>query len=72
MPIYEYKCQCCDFVHEILLKNMQIYEQKCPRCQAEMKKIISMNSFRLKGNGWYMTDFKDNPKNKAKTTKSSS
>jgi len=31
----------------------------CPSCnKAELRKLISASGFRLKGGGWYETDFK--------------
>ncbi len=39
----------------------------CPECgEAALRKLISAPNFRLKGSGWYETDFKkDNQKNLA-------
>ena len=35
----------------------------CPTCeQPELKKLVSRVAFRLKGSGWYETDFKTNGK----------
>lgn len=69
MPIYEYKCEQCDHQLEILQKISAEPVKTCPDCgQAGLRKLISAVAFRLKGGGWYETDFKDKPpKQPAKT-----
>jgi len=59
MPIYEYQCQACGHEHEALQKLGAEPLTHCPACNkpALMKKI-SAAGFRLKGGGWYETDFK--------------
>ncbi len=69
MPIYEYACKNCDHTLDALQKmdeNPLVY---CPSCgEAELKKLISAPRFRLKGQGWYETDFKkDNQRNLLKS-----
>lgn len=62
MPIYEYKCEQCDHQLEILQKISAEPVKTCPDCgQAGLRKLISAVAFRLKGGGWYETDFKDKP-----------
>ena len=56
MPIYEYKCQQCGQVSEVFQKFSDEPLSDCP-CGGEMKKLISLNSFHLKGSGWYVTDY---------------
>jgi len=67
MPIYEYQCQACGHEYEALQKMSAEPLVICPVCtQPELKKKISAAGFRLKGNGWYETDFKSgNKKNVA-------
>jgi putative FmdB family regulatory protein len=59
MPIYEYECQSCG--HD-LEKLQRINDQPltdCPDCgEAELRRLVSAAAFRLKGAGWYETDFK--------------
>ncbi len=63
MPIYEYQCQACGNEHEALQKMSDKPLIICPACgEAELKKKISAAGFRLKGSGWYETDFKGSPK----------
>ncbi len=67
MPIYEYQCQACGNEHEALQKMSAEPLVTCPDCnEPELKKKISAVGFRLKGSGWYETDFKSgNKKNVA-------
>ena len=69
MPIYEYRCQSCDHDLEVMQKLSDPELSDCPTCgKPELKKLISAVGFRLKGSGWYETDFKKggNQKNVAK------
>ncbi|MBF6647589.1 FmdB family zinc ribbon protein [Methylobacter sp. BlB1] len=74
MPIYEYQCQACGHEHEALQKLSDAPLINCPACsQPELMKKISAAGFRLKGGGWYETDFKSgNKKNVAGESGSSS
>jgi putative FmdB family regulatory protein len=59
MPFYEYVCTSCGAATEILQKLSDPPETRCPECHAEtLSKQISAAGFRLKGAGWYETDFK--------------
>lgn len=59
MPIYEYQCQKCEHVLEALQKISEDPLRFCPECGAEeLKRLLSAPRFRLKGSGWYETDFK--------------
>jgi putative FmdB family regulatory protein len=63
MPIYEYQCQACGNEHEALQKISAEPLVTCPVCnKPELKKKISAAGFRLKGSGWYETDFKSGNK----------
>jgi putative FmdB family regulatory protein len=60
MPIYEYECQSCGHVLDALQKISDDPLTHCPSCgEAGLKKLLSAPRFRLKGSGWYETDFKD-------------
>lgn len=67
MPIYEYQCTACGHDHEALQKVSDALLVECPACGASaLKKKVSAAAFRLKGGGWYETDFKSgNKKNLA-------
>lgn len=63
MPIYEYRCQACGHELEKLQKLSDAPLVDCPACgQPTLSKLISAAGFRLKGGGWYETDFKKDGK----------
>jgi putative FmdB family regulatory protein len=65
MPIYEYQCQDCGEELEVLQKISDPALRDCPACdKPALKKKISAAAFRLKGGGWYETDFKTGDKKK--------
>jgi putative FmdB family regulatory protein len=65
MPIYEYACAKCSHTLDALQKLSDIPLVECPECgQPALRRLISAPRFRLKGAGWYETDFKkDNQRN---------
>ncbi len=67
MPIYEYRCKKCGHEVDVLQKLGEPPLQICPACNEEaLQRMISAPRFRLKGAGWYETDFKkDNRRNLA-------
>jgi putative FmdB family regulatory protein len=59
MPFYEYQCSACGHHHEELQKITDGPLRKCPACgRSTLKRLMSAPAFRLKGGGWYETDFK--------------
>lgn len=63
MPIYEYRCGDCKHEMEAIQKMADAALVDCPNCeQPALKKLISAAAFRLKGGGWYETDFKSGGK----------
>src|ERR1700694_2151424 len=59
MPFYEYECESCKFYKEVMQKVSEAPLKKCPSCgKNALKKLVSAPVFRLKGAGWYETDFK--------------
>ena len=71
MPIYEYQCEKCNHLFDALQKMDAPPLTDCPECgEATLKKLLSAPNFRLKGGGWYETDFKkDNQRNLADADK---
>ncbi len=60
MPFYEYQCAACGHHHEELQKVTDPALRKCPACRRQsLKRLVSAPVFRLKGGGWYETDFKN-------------
>ena len=65
MPFYEYECDNCKFYTELLQKISDPPLKKCPSCgKNQMRKLVSAPVFRLKGGGWYETDFKTDKEGK--------
>jgi putative FmdB family regulatory protein len=65
MPFYEYECSHCRYYLEVMQKIGDARLAKCPSCgRNTLKKLISAPVFRLKGSGWYETDFKSDKENK--------
>jgi putative FmdB family regulatory protein len=65
MPIYEYECAACAHQLESLQKISDAPLIDCPQCgKPSLRKLISAAGFRLKGGGWYETDFKSGNKKK--------
>src|SRR5271156_2482082 len=69
MPFYEYQCKNCGHDLEAMQKITEPPLKKCPHCgKSQLQRLMSAPVFRLKGGGWYETDFKgdkDNQRNLA-------
>ncbi len=65
MPIYEYRCDSCGHELDALQKLSDERLKDCPACEAAaLRRLVSAPSFRLKGAGWYETDFKSDKETK--------
>lgn len=65
MPFYEYQCSSCGHTLEAMQKITEAPLKKCPHCgKAQLQKLMSAPVFRLKGGGWYETDFKSDQDSK--------
>jgi putative FmdB family regulatory protein len=65
MPFYEYQCSSCGHSLEAMQKISDPPLKKCPHCgKPQLQKLMSAPVFRLKGGGWYETDFKSDQDNK--------
>ena len=65
MPIYEYRCAACGHELDALQKLSDGPLKKCPECgKSKLQRLMSAPSFRLKGAGWYETDFKNDSEKK--------
>jgi putative FmdB family regulatory protein len=63
MPIYEYACTNCEHAFDELQKISEAALVHCPKCgEPSLRKLLSAPKFRLKGRGWYETDFKTGDK----------
>ena len=66
MPIYQYQCEQCGHEMEALQKMSDPKLTDCPQCgAASLKKKVTAAAFKLKGTGWYETDFKNSGKKPA-------
>ena len=57
MPIYEYECIKCGKTSEAIQKFSDPPLSECNHCHGELRKLVSMSTFHLKGSGWYTTDY---------------
>jgi putative FmdB family regulatory protein len=65
MPFYEYQCQRCGHHLEAMQKLSDAPLKKCPACgKPTLTRLMSAPVFRLKGGGWYETDFKSDGEGK--------
>ena len=65
MPIYEYQCQSCGHQFDVIQKVSDEKLTICPKCkEKKLKKLVTSAGFKLKGTGWYETDFKNKKKEK--------
>ena len=63
MPIYEYECSNCHHGFEMIQKVNDEPVTICPQCYKDTAvRLVSSAGFRLKGTGWYETDYKKSPK----------
>jgi putative FmdB family regulatory protein len=65
MPIYEYRCDACGHRLDVLQKISDDPLKQCPECrEVALRRLVSAPAFRLKGGGWYETDFKSDKERK--------
>jgi putative FmdB family regulatory protein len=68
MPMYEYQCDNCGKIEEIIQKFSEKPLTKCRHCSGKLHKLISHSAFHLKGTGWYVTDYAGKaPKDKSES-----
>jgi putative FmdB family regulatory protein len=67
MPIYEYQCEKCKKTEERLRKLSDESLVECIDCNQPMVKILGVTEFRLRGKGWYETDFKQSDRRRMST-----
>lgn len=57
MPMYEYKCQKCGHVFELIQRFSDAPLTVHESCGGDLEKVVSAPAFHLKGSGWYATDY---------------
>lgn len=62
MPIYEYRCEKCDKVFEVMQKITAEPLSTCIDCGSKLEKLVSSSAFHFKGTGWYVSDYKSKQK----------
>lgn len=67
MPIYEYRCNNCG-TFEVTQRITEDPLKKCPTCNGDVNRMISLTSFVLKGSGWYVTDYGRKGKSEASSS----
>jgi putative FmdB family regulatory protein len=61
MPIYRYICEKCGSQMEVMQKVSDAPLKRCKKCRGKLGKVVSRTSFKLKGSGWYATDYSSKP-----------
>ena len=64
MPLYDFRCEECDYIEELLTPSAGSSEiaLTCPECEKEtMKRKVGLSSFQLKGGGWYKDGYTKKP-----------
>jgi putative FmdB family regulatory protein len=72
MPIYEYQCNKCGNVFEVLQKFSDAPVKKHEKCGGKVERLISRSGFQLKGGGWYATDYAHSSKGEKPSAKEDS
>lgn len=57
MPLYEYKCDACGGVFEVLQKFSDEPLKTHDGCGGTVQRLLSPPAFQFKGTGWYVTDY---------------
>jgi len=57
MPIYEYQCEGCGDVFEIIQKFSDEPLKVHEKCGAPVHRLVSASALQFKGSGWYITDY---------------
>ena len=68
MPLYEYQCEKCGKIVEIIQKFSDPPLSECEKCGGELERLLSAPAFQFKGSGWYVTDY--GPKKNGKNSES--
>ena len=57
MPIYEYKCESCGEVFEVMQKFSDTPLSVHENCGGKVERLLSSPALQFKGSGWYVTDY---------------
>jgi len=67
MPLHEYECLKCGERSEILQKLNDPPYTHCPKCDGDVKKLLSSPAIQFKGSGFYKTDYAPKSESKSET-----
>ena len=56
MPIYAYKCKNCEYQFDVRQRFSDDPLTGCPRCEGQVRRVISPVGVVFKGSGFYVTD----------------
>jgi putative FmdB family regulatory protein len=71
MPLYEYACEVCGEVTEVLQRLADAPPSACPKCGGALRKMASAPALQFKGTGWYVTDYAGRGKKKQEALEAS-
>ncbi|MBI1895741.1 MAG: zinc ribbon domain-containing protein [Acidobacteria bacterium] len=57
MPLYEYQCDSCGQVFEIIQRFSDAPLSKHDGCGGRVERLLSAPALQFKGTGWYVTDY---------------
>ena len=57
MPLYEYQCDNCNEIFEVMQKFSDQALETHKKCGGTVRRLISAPAFHFKGSGWYVTDY---------------
>lgn len=60
MPLYEYQCEQCGEVFEVMQKFADAPLKTHERCGGPVHRLLSAPALQFKGSGWYITDYAKN------------
>ena len=71
MPIYEYKCDKCSAVFEVMQRFSDQPLATHEGCGGAVERLISTSALQFKGSGWYVNDYGKKGVSNGETKKSS-
>ncbi len=57
MPLYEFECFVCKHRFQKIRRVDDGSSVTCPRCEGEVRRLLSAPALQFKGSGWYVTDY---------------
>ncbi|MDX2436888.1 MAG: zinc ribbon domain-containing protein [Acidobacteriota bacterium] len=57
MPLYEYECFLCGHHFERIRRVADASSVRCPKCEGNVRRLLSAPALQFKGSGWYVTDY---------------